>query len=281
MALLAAKIFFEDIEFVKKVAAHSTKGKRENAIIILERLQPTLVVYETEHFLCTLGGFLVIPWEYIAKKAPNLHTDLKYHICKDKKIEFHAKLEKTLKLQLEVLLSCGWDFALQYTTDCYLHHANNGFVKQLHMGVLECAATPQKLQSLAAIGKKRTRYTIRLCTAALKQHPAALKKVILLLNQQCLRIHPFHGKFFMRVWTSTQKSIGCITYCTKQGSFRQKQTQYAPKSVEIGEDVHLFHPQDFERILLVVIMHNAWMESREQRKSAPASIQAIWKILHI
>ena len=281
MALLVSKIFLDDAQFVKLLATESTKGKRENAILILERLQPEFIIYSTPAHLCALGGLLAIQWEHIAKISSRTSTDLQYHLAKQDKIKIFVKLESTLRLQEHLLLSCGNDFALSYTTDCYHHHPTNDFVRDLHTRILHRTTISPAWQHLFEEGRIETEYTLRLCVHTLKKHPNALKKCVQLMKEQCIRTHPHHARFFLNIWGRVQKTLGCQCISIKLQAFKQKQSLYAPKTLIVNEEAKLFHPKDFERILILVIMHNAWIDNKTQRSSAPSSVQQIWKCLGI
>ena len=281
MAARAFEIFFKSPKSVPVVAHESTKGNRDNAVVVLHKFQPRTKVYSTDHCLCIFGGFLCVSWEFLAREFSAAYADLRYHLAKEQDMVLNVKLEDTLFVQSQILLACGKDFALQYSTDCFAHHANNKFVASLHDIILKQVCMPKRISELAKIGRKTTQYAVRLCANALQRHPKALARVEDLLKQQTIRTNENMSPFFVRIWASTVDALGFKELIVKPMQFRQKQTKYSPKCLQTEENVRLYHPDDFDRIILLVLTHDAWTQSPVQRQSAPSMMQHVWKHMEI
>ena len=281
MAAHALKLFSKTKTLLPAVARESTKLDRNNAIVLLQKLSPSTEVYSTDHCICAFGGFLAILWEDVATHNFAMYSDLRFHLSENKKIPIRVKLEETLELQKHILLACGHDFALQYSADCLKHHGKNSFVSALHEKILETTCMSRRIATLAGIGTQRTRYALRMCARAFAKNSRTKKTVESLLEQQCLHLQMQRHAFFVRVWESVHKAMGCSCMTVKNTQFKQSITKYSPKVLYTGENVKLYHPDDFDRILLLVTMHKAWIDGKSHKQYAPKLVQSLWENLGI
>lgn len=260
MAKIAQEIFFQNETLIREVAAISTGGQSGNAIKLISMISPTFSVYLTEQSVCILNGMMRLPLASLERANQAYFTNLRFHCDGGQNIKFKVPLNDTILLQTHLLLSCGAEFAIQYVTDCYLHHIKNDFIRGLYRSVMKRVTIFYSWFRLQNQGAVATRKALMACARVLILRPEA--KTIMQQKLQLTQLHFDNGNGhckFMCVWDSVQQRLGFRHTSTAAKNFKERPSAHAPKSLWTEDEVRLYHPDDFDRLVILSVMHSAWI----------------------
>lgn len=275
MAKHAKTVFFEALETIRVAARESTQGNPQNAVYLLSKLQPTYTVYCSDKNICTCNGALRVPIAAVKSIFPRYCSSILYHCDEQKKLKFKVPLEETRLLQEQILLSCGIEFAQQYITDCFLHQPHNEFVRHLFKDIIEKSMMFPEWIRLQKIGTQDTQYALSLCARVLLSKHEAKNHMKDFLKLTTLHLTNHNHHLFMRIWDSVQEAMGITHTETQKRHFKDKPSKHSPKTVLYDDCLRLYHPDDFDRVFILTLMHGAWLEQPKERR--PRKFCKFWE----